>query len=752
MMLRIYLSSTYEDLVEYRDAVYAILRKVGHDVIAMDDYVATDLRPVDKCLADLATCHVYIGLIAWRFGYVPPRENVENRSITEMEFRRAGELNVPRLMFLAHKGAHFPDAFRDAVTGQNEAGQRIANLRDEVEQNFVVSHFKAPDHLASEVLAALLRQLETGSDIKNEAVPGAARSPDARLAQTSDAGPYWEWNSLEPVSLARFVNKDATRWLPSLAAASKAPSPRTAASRIRLVELIYEALAAEQIRFVCERPRAGTPIGRVRPPGTILRPPRLGSCLELALLFCGVCESLGLLPFLVVTVDMNHGTHHAFAVVERDFGADDWDAKARRWPSFARSPLIDNRDWLAGRIPGACVAVECTGFAAVLAGQLQLSVPEGPGRETNGHLSFAAASEAGTRQFAYSGREFRFALDISSARMLWRLPSHPIDLPSPPMRDTGILPLLSNRDTQVDMITSAVNLTGCRPQLFIIPGNIMERHDVLIERLARFDLPKCLSYKNDTQFIPPSWDLPLPSPDTSSTSWLRKTVGAQTVSPTHDDSWLRLALGMKLQLPTYPEPPEWNAIARKLKDHPGRYLFAHFLDERTWRLNRGSRIEQIVAAWASCPDLDRASRPIVLLCVVFGGTRADSIFDHLKGWLGLAGKPMRILERYMASRLVMGERQAIGRPGASGAPQFLSSASPRGVGVEMHVVDELRCVEKVKAAFWCSIQHVREFCQGANLTGEVLGYYDSKRTDCLTMNELIKALHPILENHGSRVS
>ena len=38
-MAKIYLSSTYSDLKEHREAVYRALRKMRHDVIAMEDYV-----------------------------------------------------------------------------------------------------------------------------------------------------------------------------------------------------------------------------------------------------------------------------------------------------------------------------------------------------------------------------------------------------------------------------------------------------------------------------------------------------------------------------------------------------------------------------------------------------------------------------------------------------------------------------------------------------------------------------------------
>ena len=69
MGLKIYLSSTFEDLKDYRRRVYEQLRTLRHDVIAMEDYVAADERPLDKCLRDVRDSDVYIGLFAWRYGY-----------------------------------------------------------------------------------------------------------------------------------------------------------------------------------------------------------------------------------------------------------------------------------------------------------------------------------------------------------------------------------------------------------------------------------------------------------------------------------------------------------------------------------------------------------------------------------------------------------------------------------------------------------------------------------------------------------
>ncbi|MCP3868422.1 MAG: DUF4062 domain-containing protein [Gammaproteobacteria bacterium] len=86
-MTTIYLSSTFEDLKEQRSAVFEALRKSGYQVIAMEDYVARDDRPLKACLDDVGRADIYVGMFAFRYGYIPPEEhgNPCGRSITELE-------------------------------------------------------------------------------------------------------------------------------------------------------------------------------------------------------------------------------------------------------------------------------------------------------------------------------------------------------------------------------------------------------------------------------------------------------------------------------------------------------------------------------------------------------------------------------------------------------------------------------------------------------------------------------------------
>ena len=173
--MRVYLSSTVSDLEACRAAVLAALRKLRLDVIAMEDYAAFDKRPVEKCLADVESCDLYIGVFAFRYGFVPERGplNPEGRSITELEYRKAGAAGRKRLIFLVKDGTPWPTDHIDALTGSGEhPGGSIKQLRTELTQDHGVGWFSNPDQLAAAVVAAVAAhsQLPVGDAVPRRPV------------------------------------------------------------------------------------------------------------------------------------------------------------------------------------------------------------------------------------------------------------------------------------------------------------------------------------------------------------------------------------------------------------------------------------------------------------------------------------------------------------------------------------------------------------------------------------------------------
>ena len=147
-MARIFVSSTFKDLEECREKVSLILRQMGHEDVAMEYFVAEDKRPLDKCLQEVASSDLYIGIFAWRYGYRPPGHD---RSITELEYRKAVERGKNCLIFLLDESAAWP---RNLIDKGDEAS-KIEELRDELSTNHIVSFFESSADLASKVGASV---------------------------------------------------------------------------------------------------------------------------------------------------------------------------------------------------------------------------------------------------------------------------------------------------------------------------------------------------------------------------------------------------------------------------------------------------------------------------------------------------------------------------------------------------------------------------------------------------------------------
>jgi hypothetical protein len=92
----------------------------------------------------------YGSVVSWG---TPPRPT----SITELEYRAAEKKT--RLIFLLDEDAAWRDEYKDAVTGENDQGKRIAALRTELMQSHLVRFFSTPEALALQVTLSIFGEL-----------------------------------------------------------------------------------------------------------------------------------------------------------------------------------------------------------------------------------------------------------------------------------------------------------------------------------------------------------------------------------------------------------------------------------------------------------------------------------------------------------------------------------------------------------------------------------------------------------------
>lgn len=179
--MKIYISSTFTDLREYRAAAADVLAKLGHDVRGMETYVAESSRPVDVCEGDARNCDVFVLLLAWRYGYVPePQSRMPPLSITELEYEAAaGSPKTNILPFLVRAEAPWPAQQMDAITKERDSSS-IEAFRHRVSRDHMVSTFSTPDELAREVAAAV-RRVEATERLTERALRSADRGQVAQM-------------------------------------------------------------------------------------------------------------------------------------------------------------------------------------------------------------------------------------------------------------------------------------------------------------------------------------------------------------------------------------------------------------------------------------------------------------------------------------------------------------------------------------------------------------------------------------------
>jgi hypothetical protein len=70
--MKVFISSTYTDLVLYREAVVDAVERLGHQAGKMEVFGARPVGAQEVCRKEREECDLFIGVYAHRYGFVPP--------------------------------------------------------------------------------------------------------------------------------------------------------------------------------------------------------------------------------------------------------------------------------------------------------------------------------------------------------------------------------------------------------------------------------------------------------------------------------------------------------------------------------------------------------------------------------------------------------------------------------------------------------------------------------------------------------
>src|SRR5579872_756745 len=114
----VFISSTKEDLGDYRKAARDAAIEAGFHPVMMDYFAAQGAqRPYPACMAEVDPCDVLVVILAHRYGWIPPDQpGNANKSITwlECEHALAKKDKAEVLAFVVDEKCNWPDELRDA--------------------------------------------------------------------------------------------------------------------------------------------------------------------------------------------------------------------------------------------------------------------------------------------------------------------------------------------------------------------------------------------------------------------------------------------------------------------------------------------------------------------------------------------------------------------------------------------------------------------------------------------------------------
>ena len=142
------ISSTSRDLPEYREQVKNACLRVSMFPKMMEQLPSLDADAIKASLDMVDEADIYIGLFAHRYGYVPEGHSI---SITEMEYKRAVERGIPRLIFLMSEDVLVLPKNVD----KGEKATKLEDLKGELKKKRVVTFFETPKDLRGLVVHSL---------------------------------------------------------------------------------------------------------------------------------------------------------------------------------------------------------------------------------------------------------------------------------------------------------------------------------------------------------------------------------------------------------------------------------------------------------------------------------------------------------------------------------------------------------------------------------------------------------------------
>ncbi len=159
----VFISSTYDDLVEYRQKVIDVIQRLECHPITMEYFGANPSPSIQLCYDKLQEADIFIGIYAHRYGFTPPKgatyKNCNGeyivcdgqKSLVQLEYEWAFEREIPILPFIIDNSIERDLKYKD----DGEIAQHLRDFLNVIQSRHVRDKFNSPENLAVKVSTSL---------------------------------------------------------------------------------------------------------------------------------------------------------------------------------------------------------------------------------------------------------------------------------------------------------------------------------------------------------------------------------------------------------------------------------------------------------------------------------------------------------------------------------------------------------------------------------------------------------------------
>lgn len=178
MRRTVFVSSTFEDLKNYRSKAWDTLQEYDVNIRGMEKFGARTEKPLETSLAEVEQSDIYVGIIAYRLGTIDKKTR---KSITQLEYEKAYELyklgkknREILIYFIDERNAKISPSFIDF----GEKHEKLQAFKSILKENHTIATFVDEDHLAERLKIDFHRLLTKKESEKEEKVNEYGNSED----------------------------------------------------------------------------------------------------------------------------------------------------------------------------------------------------------------------------------------------------------------------------------------------------------------------------------------------------------------------------------------------------------------------------------------------------------------------------------------------------------------------------------------------------------------------------------------------